>query len=207
MVIVGCDPQSAEVVSVSCSFCVNFGREEKPGAKCKATANMMYFKKPFRTDAYKQHLEDQHPEHWKQYQLTSDALKKNYFQDRAHAVSFQNRIAAYLPGIQVPIHHTVRKGIVDIIIGEMYFEPNEEVDNNLEDTSKEKALSIFKEVEDIPDMYHIVIRNPIQFDLIVDYLSVGLFFRAVAKVILMTKEQTGMTSIGNVNEGKVTAIA
>ena len=129
------------------------------------------------------------------------------FQDKAPAVSFQNRIRAHLPGIQIPIHHTVRKGIVDIIIGEMYFEPNEEVDNNLEDTSKEKALSIFKEVEDIPDMYHIVIRNPVQFGLIVDYLSVGLSFRAVAKVILMTKEQTGMTSIGNVNEGKVTAIA
>ena len=60
---------------------------------------------------------------------------------------------------------------MDTIIGEMYFEPNEEDDNNLEDTSKEKALSIFKEVKDIPGMYHIVIRNPIQFGLIVDYLS------------------------------------
>ena len=30
----------------------------------------------------------------------------------------------------------------------MYFEPNEEDDNNLEDASKEKALSIFKEVQD-----------------------------------------------------------
>ena len=49
----------------------------------------------------------------------------------------------------MPIHHTFRKGVVNIIIGEMYFEPNEEGDNNLEDSSKEKALSIFKEVEDI----------------------------------------------------------
>ena len=56
-------------------------------------------------------------------------------------------------------------------------------------------------------MYNTEIRNPVQFGLIVDYLSVGLSFRAVAKVILMTKEQTGMPSIGNVNEGKVTAIA
>ena len=73
---------------------------------------------------------------------------------------------------------------MDIIIGEMYFEPNEEDDNNLEDTSKEKALSIFKEVKDIPDMYHIVIKNPIQFGLIVDFLSDGLSSRAVAKVNL-----------------------
>ena len=113
---------------------------KKPGAKHKAKANVMYFKKPFRTDSYKCHLEDQHPEHRKQYQSTSDALKKIYFQDRAPAVSFQNRITAQLPGIQIPIHHTVRKGVVDIIIGEMYFELNEKDDNNLEDTSKENAL-------------------------------------------------------------------
>ena len=89
----------------------------------------------------------------------------------------------------------------------MYFDPNEEDDNNLEDTSKEKALSVFKEVEDIIGMYHIVIKNPIQFSLIVDYLSVGLSFRAVAKVIKMTKDHIGMTSIGSVSDGKVTAIA
>ena len=89
----------------------------------------------------------------------------------------------------------------------MYFDPNEEDDNNLEDTSKEKVLPIFKEVEDIIGMYQIVIRNPIQFSLIVDYLSVGLSFRAVAKVILMKKEWTGKASIRNVSEGKVTAIA
>ena len=84
---------------------------------------------------------------------------------------------------------------MDIIIGEMYFEPHEDDDNNFEDTSKEKALSIFKEVEDIPGMYHIVIRNPIQFILIIDYLSVGLSFRAVAKVSLMTKEQIGRAHV------------
>ena len=61
-------------------------------------------------------------------------------------------------------------------MSEMYFEPNEEDDINLENTSKEKALSIFKEVQDITDMYHIVIRNLIQFGLVVDYLSVGLSF-------------------------------
>ena len=96
---------------------------------------------------------------------------------------------------------------MDIITGEVYFESNEEDDNNLENSSEEKALSIFKEFEDISGMYHIVIQNPIQFGLIVDYLSVGLSFRAVTKVILMTKEQTGMANIGSVSEGKVSAIA
>ena len=61
LVIVECAPQSAEVVSVSCSFCVPFGREEKPRAHHKAIANVMYFKKPFRTNSYKCHLDNQHP--------------------------------------------------------------------------------------------------------------------------------------------------
>ena len=95
---------------------------------------------------------------------------------------------------------------MDIIIGDMHLKPNKDDANNfLEETSKEKAHSIFKEVDNIPGMYHIVIRNPTQFDLIVDYLSVELSFRAVAKVILMTKE--GMASRRSVSEGKVTAIA
>ena len=147
LVIVECTPQSPEVESVSSPFCVNFGREEKPGAKCKATANVMYFKKPFKTDSYKRHVEDQHPEHWKQYQSTSYAFKKTYFQDRAPAVSIKNRITAHLPGIQIPIHHTVRMGIVDIIIGEMCFEPNEEDDNNLVDTVRRKPYQFSRKVK------------------------------------------------------------
>ena len=37
LVIMEHGQQSADVVSVSCSLCVNFGREERPGAKCKAS--------------------------------------------------------------------------------------------------------------------------------------------------------------------------
>jgi hypothetical protein len=73
--------------------------------------------------------------------------KKTYFQNRAPTVSFQNRITSHLPGIQVQIHHVVRKGIMDIVTGEMYFEPNEEGDNNLEETCKEKALSISRKLK------------------------------------------------------------
>jgi hypothetical protein len=57
-------------------------------------------------------------------------------------------------------------------------------------------------------MYIIVIKNPIQFGLIIDYLSVGLFLgevaivSAVANVILMIKEHTGMAHIGSLSKGK-----
>jgi hypothetical protein len=50
--IVERSPNTAEVVSVCCNFCLNFGREEKVGAKRKATKKVTYFKKPFRTDVY-----------------------------------------------------------------------------------------------------------------------------------------------------------
>ena len=72
---------------------------------------------------------------------------------------------------------------MDVTIREMYVELKKEDDNNLEKTSKKKIIWIFKEVDDIPGMYHIVIKNPIQFGLIVDYISVGLSFSVVTKVI------------------------
>ena len=43
LVIVEHTPQSAEDVSVSCTFYVNFGQEEKPGAKHNATAKCDVF--------------------------------------------------------------------------------------------------------------------------------------------------------------------
>lgn len=47
------------------------------------------------------------------------------------------------------------------------------------------------------------IANPVQFNLTVEYLSVGVTFRQVASIILATKEQTGLASIGSINEASV----
>ncbi|KAH9270730.1 hypothetical protein BASA83_007090 [Batrachochytrium salamandrivorans] len=50
------DPESGLVSSCVCRFCLMFGREEKVGAKRKATSRVKYFD-CFRTDNYIQHLQ------------------------------------------------------------------------------------------------------------------------------------------------------
>jgi hypothetical protein len=68
--------------------------------------------------------------------------------------------------------------------------------------SKERALDIFQ-VEQDSDQYRVVIHNPIQFRLIIGYISGGASFRQATRFLLMTKQETGLASIGSVSDGKV----
>ena len=43
--VVGKDPNTNEVVSCHCEFCVYYGREAKVGTKRRNTTNIQYFKK------------------------------------------------------------------------------------------------------------------------------------------------------------------
>ena len=107
-------------------------------------------------------------------------------------IPFAKTIRSYFTGSQVPRHEFIRKEIVDVIIGEMFFHP----DDGNEEIMKERALKIFSEVEVDDqchrDYYHINIRNHIQFNLVIDYLSVGVSFRMAASLISITKQQTGL---------------
>jgi hypothetical protein len=109
------------------------------------------------------------------------------------------------------VHWFVNKHIVDVIIGEMLFHP----DDSNEAVTKERALAIFEDVlqpvenadnSDLQqDRYRIVVKNRAPFDLVVDYVSVGASFRMASRIVQMTKDRTGLASIGCVSEGKVTS--
>ena len=199
--IVERDPSTKVVVSVSCLFCVHFGREEKVGAKRRKTTNVQYFKKPFRVDAYKQHMIHQHPERWKEYSAMSKDDKALYFDK--NAVKHINSIRSHFRGTQIPLHCHVDKKIVDTIIAEMLFH----LDDGNDEVTLERALSIFKVNEDDTRYYSIEIKNRVQFDLAVDYLRVGSTFRMASRIVTMTKERTGLASIGSYSEDKVASYA
>jgi hypothetical protein len=60
------DASTKVVVSVACQFGVHFGREEKVGAKRKATTHIQCCRSPFRADVYSRHMLAQHSVHWQQ---------------------------------------------------------------------------------------------------------------------------------------------
>jgi hypothetical protein len=119
----------------------------------------------------------------------SNEGKKSYFQND---IPHQETIQMHYQGTQVPHHEFVDKTIVDGIIGEMYFHPEDE------EQVKEEALSIIQ--ENNGKCYRFTIKNPLQFSLVVNYLSIGISFRMAVSILLSTKECTGLASVGSISE-------
>ncbi len=63
---------------------------------------------------------------------------------------------------------------------------------------KEGALSIFQ--ENNGQCYRFIIKNPLQFSLVVDYLSIGVPFRMAISILLRTKKHTGLANIGSISK-------
>ncbi|CAK9209291.1 unnamed protein product [Sphagnum troendelagicum] len=192
------DAATKEVVSTSCLFCIHFGREENIGSKRSRTANVMYFKKPFRSDMYLRHMTSQHPLRWNEYSALNQTEKASYFDANAPVVH-PNTIKSYFGGSQVPIQLLVDKDIVDVIIGDMLFQD----DDNNEEITKERALSIFEDIldpsegnrdgcDDAADVstarYRIHLKNPAQVYLICDYLSVGASLEGLTTIVAQQLE-------------------
>ena len=102
----------------------------------------------------------------------SNEGKKSYFRND---VPHQETILAHFQGTQVPHHEFVDKTIVDVIIGDMYFHPEDE------EQVKEGVLSIFQ--ENNAQCYGFTIKNPLQFSLVVDYVSIGVSFMMAVSIL------------------------
>ncbi|KAG7399770.1 hypothetical protein PHYBOEH_007933 [Phytophthora boehmeriae] len=77
-------PETSAVTSVACLFCAAFGREDDPHPdqrKRARTRKYKYWGGPcFRTDNYKSHMVQQHPQRWSEYQKLSSEARRSYFQ-------------------------------------------------------------------------------------------------------------------------------
>jgi hypothetical protein len=71
------DCKTNEVISVKYLFCEKYGKEEDDGEgrKRKQTANVKYFRKPWRSDNLKSHMMKQHKMKYEKY-LASDPNEK-----------------------------------------------------------------------------------------------------------------------------------
>ena len=196
---------NSRVIAVACQFCTTFGREEKVGSKRSRTANIKYFRAPFRPEHYRKHAETQHPERFNEYREASKEEKAKFFDNFTPA---SNTLHRHYGGAQLTLKKFIDKPIVDIIVGEMLFDPDEET------STLDRALSVFQDTLDpaengngVTSRYCISIKNRVQFGLVVDYLSVGSSFRMASRIVTMTKERTGLASIGSCSEGVVAKYA
>jgi hypothetical protein len=100
--------------------------------------------------------------------------KTAFFNKEAPVVDRNDTLKSHFGGSQAKVHFFVSKGIIDIIIGEMLFHP----DDSNDEVTKERALAIFENVarqkedeqsSDLQtDVYHMIIKNPAWFQLVVN---------------------------------------
>ena len=88
----------------------------------------------------------QHPEAFAEYDVLCADEKKAYFEER---VSLRSTLHAHFDGEKKYVF-TINKNIVDVIIGDMLFDP----DDDDATSTREKALAVFQLFQDAADPDH-----------------------------------------------------
>jgi len=144
------DPKSSKVIGRQCRFCIAFGREEKVGSKRKAVTTVQGWSHPFRYDNIENHLCNQHSGQWVLYQaLESSSERVSFFNDVP--VAFKNSIKAHFPSLSLDaerqIVYDIEKDIVDTIVGDMLFNPEDQDDSDADhDADEEPAFGSAAEI-------------------------------------------------------------
>ena len=128
---------------------------------------------------------------WNQYQSLSPNAKVEQFTAKLH---FKKMLHSHFGQKNTHLLFNFSASIVDTIIDDMFFHPDEHGG-----ISYVKALNLFKRNMGNTD-YTVIIKNPMQFHLVIDYFGAGLSFHQVNNVIQTTKKHTNLTTIGFINE-------
>lgn len=101
------------VESVMCKFCVAFGKESAGDStrKRRATANIKYFRQPFRADHYLSHLEINHKHKWSEYEHAANVDKEKFFAAHIEEATMSSLAAAQQQHSQ---HHLMQQQLVGL---------------------------------------------------------------------------------------------
>lgn len=204
------DPDTNAVTSVACRFCEKFGREEKAGAKRRATQRVKLFKQPFRTENYHQHHSGQHRIRWAEYKTLPAERKVAYLasateppaQDAyTHIANVVNEPSAATPvqpapdaipvlqdGVPIPPSKTLQRVIpLKFMIERPIIDVvigEMLVDTVHENTTKDRAISAFTSPthEAIKD-YCVKIANTQLFDATIAFVCQGATPRVASAMI------------------------
>ena len=200
------DTSTSEVMSIKCRFC-EFGRDEVGDGEerqRKRTKHIKFYKKPWRSDNIKCHVEEQHKVRYAEYvKLTLDD-KKNYFMEAENARPLAGMIRNDQADTMAKemIIFNISCNVVKIIIHQLLLDYDPD---DAEDNIPATADDIFTLVGDEGDDQHYEASwsNKLQFKMIVSHISVGISFLQCSKLLLQSKEFLGLGALGNISIGKV----
>ncbi|TYZ67046.1 hypothetical protein PybrP1_003848, partial [[Pythium] brassicae (nom. inval.)] len=215
---------TASVEIVMCKFCVAFGKEAAPDrvGKRRVSANIKYFRQPFRADHYLSHLAINHRQKWSEYEQATDLEKEQFFaalgDDGAAtaAVALAQTRHAKLPRlssngagvasasdpqfsappvgpVRLPASE-IESAVVEQLLGDVLFCPSDA-------ESKRRALEVFAKKPN--GNYEVAVRNQRLFDLAIKFVACGASFRLAARMVQCTKEETKLACYSGGSEHKL----
>ena len=200
-----------------CCFCQTFGREgaDDPSRKRSKTKNHQFFTKDkFNPSNIKKHMQQQHPERWKQYIEVRDNKASN---PEAFSSFFeQTMLQAFWykkADVDGKLHYNIEKDIIEVIIRDMLFDEQEKDgdENGSGLLPGDLAMKAFKHVKNEAGevvSYMVTIENKAQFDHVCELVSACLSFRQVAKVVKSDRENLKAAArISSVSSGQVATLA
>ncbi len=205
--IVQRDAATSLASAVECQLCVMAGREDyraepssssdtdddgpilpanhslKRRRRSKKTAPTL-FTFPFRKELYERHHQREHRASWAEYKAMTVQQRVAFLNNKTRTIS------AFFPKTSNSIKFEVNSKIVEDVIGDMFWHPEGDVeeddsDQDVELITKRNALKLFVKADDAdPDVpYKIEIKNVLCFDLATAHTSIGLSFRQIARII------------------------
>lgn len=208
------DPETGDVTSVACRFCVAFGREQKVGQKRKPRSTTKYFTPPYRCELYRQHLKGQHPSRWAQYAASSEDARQKFF-DPAVATDISAALGNCFKRDE--LFFFIHEDIVNTILRGLLFHADDSP------TTIERAMQMFECVtaegavveggrsfnnnEDCAAYRRVRVRQGKLFRLVMGYMSFGASFRLVSRQLLCTREVLGLGYLHGCSEKKVSQYA
>jgi hypothetical protein len=113
------------VATTACRFCEVFGKEDSEvGMKRGRSERIKYFKAPFRNENYSSHHRRMHSTQWAEYRELEPSEKKSFF-DIGTIPGSQTTMHAFAAPRTPKLRVLIDKDIVDVIIGEMMFHPED----------------------------------------------------------------------------------
>ena len=194
------DASSSKVSSVVCLFCTTFGKEVNVGAKQRRTQKPKYWSTgSFRADNYLSHMRSQHKTKFEEYQQIASAEDRLTFFTSVE-VPFGNTLHAHAADDQAILRFWINKPIVETIIGEMFFHPDD-----VEGVTQARALSIFKEADDGDgenglEFYSSEIKTIKRFQLAIRLVGLGDSFRSVSRQLQVIREESGISLYGGASD-------
>jgi len=204
------EQEGACVKAAHCRFCKYYSRQVPLSNRKRGPRKTdQFYTVPFRADLIVKHLEGQHTDKWAEYVTLSPSEQDTFFnlvQPRA------NTMYHYMDMEGDEINLVVSTKIVDVIIDEMLFRPEDELDaandddlagisdrNRNIEKLRRSALQLFK-LNENKDGYTVSIKRVMRFKLAIQHVSCGLSFRQVVMTIEQTKNTCKIAKLGGLND-------